>query len=120
MTDSPFVEDDDMPFVHHPIRALPWLDTKTELEVFQHRAGQSQRLAEWCGGRVAFTDQLVVLVPDSEDSNVLNPAQLGDFVVKSGAMFHVEHPDGFYLRFWPKGRDPGWSHRCFMNWEEPG
>lgn len=119
MTGDPHVPDEDMPAVHNPIRQLPWLDTLTEVEVFQHRPGQSQRLAEWCGGSVSFTDRLVVLVPDAADPNVLNPAQLGDFVVLVDGVFHVEQPDGFNQRFWPAGRDPGWSHRCFMDWEAP-
>jgi hypothetical protein len=117
VTDSPFVDNDDMPYVHNPIQQLPWLDTRVQVEVFQHRAGLSNRLAEWCGGSVGFTDRLVVLVPDAEDPNVLNPAGLGDFVVLADGAFRVESPDGFNQRFWPVGRDPGWSHRCFMDWE---
>lgn len=116
MADSPHVEDNDQPFVHNPIRALPWIDSKTEVAVFQHRPGQSTRLAEWCGGEVAFTDRIVVRVP-TEGGSV--DAELGDFVVQQGDRFSVEPADGFNLRFWPKGRDPGWSHRCYMDWEAP-
>lgn len=116
MTDSPFVENDDMPFVHNPIRALPWLDTKTEVEVFQLRPTLENRLAEWCGGEVIVVDAgLAVRVPGTPSQT----AHLGDFVVLADGEFTVESPDGFNLRFWPKGRDPGWSHRCFMNWEAP-
>lgn len=115
MTDSPYIEDGDMPFTHNPIRALPWIDTKVECEVFQHRAGQSQRLAEWCGGEVAFIDELVVRVPTAP--GVHGHARVGDFVVRTGEEYRVEPPEGFNLRFWPVGRDPGWSHRCFMDWE---
>jgi hypothetical protein len=114
VADDPFVSDEEMPYRHNPIRNLPWLDTKTELEVFQHRAGQSIRLAEWCEGEVAFTDQLVVRVPGTPPSI----ARLGDFVVTDGERYWVEPADGFFLRYWPTGRDPGWSHRCYMNWEE--
>lgn len=120
MTDDPWVPDEEMPYRHNPIRSLPWIDSKTEVEVFQHRPGQSQRLAEWCGGSVSFTNQLVVLVPDATEENVLNPARLGDFVVLADGVFHVERAeDGFFQKYWPVGRDPGWTHRCFMSWEGP-
>jgi hypothetical protein len=115
MADLPFVEDDAMPFQHHPIRALPWLDTKTAYGVFQFRPTLEHRLAEWCDGTVAVEDGALVV-------QILGPppvtARLGDFVLTDGERFWVESPDGFNLRFWPVGRDPGWSHRCFMNWEE--
>jgi hypothetical protein len=51
--DHPFVDDDAMPYPHHPIRNLPWLDTLVELKMFQLRAGLSYRLAEWTRGKVA-------------------------------------------------------------------
>lgn len=111
MADDPFTPDDDLPARHNPIRNLPWLDTNTEYEVFQHRAGQSQRLAEWCGGEVAFADDLVVRVPNVGD------VHLGDFVLFDGERFWIERADGFFLRFWPVGRDPGWAHHCRMPWE---
>jgi hypothetical protein len=115
VADDPAVGDDELPYRHNPIRNLPWLDTRVEYEVFQHRPGLSQRLAEWCGGEVAFTDQLVVRVP-AQPSAV---ARLGDFVVRDGERFWVERAeDGFFLRYWPVGKDPGWSHRCYMDWEE--
>lgn len=118
MADDPFVPDEQLPFRHNPIVNLPWIDVKTEYEVFQHRAGQSERLAEWCGGKVAFTDQLVVLVPDpGGDPAIVVPAKLGDFVVGNGDRFWVEPADGFFQRYWPVGRDPGYAHRCYMPWE---
>jgi hypothetical protein len=114
VTDSPFVEDDDQPFTHNPIRALPWLDTRVEVEVFQLRPTLEHRLAEWCDGEVIVDGtQLAVRIP----GRVPKVARLGDFVVLDGEEFVVVPPDGFNLRFWPVGRDTGWSHRCFMNWE---
>lgn len=116
MSDQPFVENDDMPFVHNPIRALPWIDSGTEVEVFQLRPTLHNRLAEWCSGEVVVTERgLGVRIPGTPPQT----AQLGDFVVRAADVFTVESADGFFLRFWPKGRDPGWSHRCFMNWESP-
>lgn len=118
MADDPFTPDDDLPARHHPIRNLPWLDVTTEYEVFQHRAGQSARLAEWCGGTVAFTTDLVVLVPHPELAEA-QEARLGDFVVGNGDRFWVESADGFFQRFWPVGKDPGFVHHCRMPWEAP-
>ena len=115
MTDQPFVENDEMPFEHHPIQYLPWLDTRTRYEVFQHRPGQSQRLAEWCGGEVAFVDELIVRVPT--EPGVHAHAALGDFVVGDGEKFWVEPANGFNQRYWPVGRDPGWPHTCTQPWE---
>jgi hypothetical protein len=109
----PALGPDDFPAVHHPIDYLPWLDTAVEVQVHQHRAGLSEELAQWCGGSVSFTDQLVVLVPDAVEEDVLNPAGLGDFVLLRDGVFHVERPDGFFLRYWPIGRDPGYSFKCF-------
>jgi len=116
VADDPFVPDDQMPFRHNPIVNLPWRDVKTEYEVFQHRAGQSERLAEWCGGEVAFVDGLVVRVPTQP--GVHAHAHLGDFVIGNGDRFWVEPGDGFFQRYWPVGRDPGWAHHCRMPWEE--
>lgn len=117
MADDPFVPDEEMPYRHNPIVNLPWLDTKTEYEVFQHRAGQSQRLAEWCGGEVSFIGAIVVLVPHPE-LEPMQVAQLGDFVIGNGDRFWVEPADAFHQRYWPVGKDPGWAHRCTMPWEE--
>ena len=114
MGDHPFVDDDGMPYPHHPIRNLPWLDTLVELKVFQLRAGLSYRLAEWTRGKVAVENgEQVVIIPGRPPVT----ARLGDYVLSDGERFWVESADGFNLRFWPVGRDPGWSHRCFMSWE---
>jgi hypothetical protein len=116
VADSPYIDDDAMPFLHNPIRNLPWLDTKTAYETFQFRPTLENRLAEWAGGVVAVEDgQLIVRIPGAPPVT----ARLGDFVLTDGERFWVESPDGFNLRFWPVGRDPGWSHRCFMDWEAP-
>lgn len=115
MNDTPFIDNDDMPFPHNPIRNLPWLDNLTEVEVFQFRPTLENRLAEWCGGTVAVDDdaQLVVRIPGGDE------AHLSDFVVLQDGEYRVEPADGFTHRYWPVGRDPGWTHRCFMNWEAP-
>lgn len=114
MTDSPFIDDDDQPFTHNPIRHLPWLDTRTEVHVFQYRPTLERRLAEWCGGKVAVRDaQLVVEIPGGD------VAHLSDYVVLQDDEYRVEPADGFNHRYWPVGRDPGWTHRCFMEWENP-
>lgn len=115
MTDSPFIDDDDLPFAHNPVRNLPWLDTMTEVTVFQYRPTLENRLAEWCGGTVAVDEnaQLVVRLPGGD------VAHLSDFVVFDGENYRVEPADGFNHRYWPVGRDPGWTHRCFMKWEGP-
>ena len=116
MADDPYVPDEQMPYRHNPVQMLPWLDTRIEVEVFQHRPTQSERLAEWCGGEVKFTTELVVRVPTA-DGPV--DAPLGDFVVSDGEHFRVERAaDGFFLKYWPVGRDPGWSHRCYQSWEQ--
>lgn len=116
MSDSPFIDDDDMPFAHNPVRNLPWLDTMTEVTAFQFRPTLENRLAEWCGGVVAILDgQLVVHIPGDPPTT----AHLSDFVVFDGENYRVEPADGFNHRYWPVGRDPGWQHRCFMKWEEP-
>jgi hypothetical protein len=117
VADDPFTPDDDLPARHHPIRNLPWLDVTTEHEVFQHRAGQSARLAEWCGGEVAFVDDLIVRVPTAP--GVHAHARLGDFVLFDGQRYWVEQADGFFQRFWPVGKDPGFAHHCRMPWEAP-
>ena len=119
MTDSPYIDDADQPYTHNPIRNLPWIDTKTEVTVFQYRPTLENQLAEFCGGTVAVVDgQLVVLVPDpGGDENIRLRAHLGDYVVTDGEKFWVEAADGFNQRYWPVGRDPGWSHRCYMDWE---
>lgn len=116
MADDPHVPDDELPYRHNPIQYLPWLNTLVEVEVFQHRPGQSQRLAEWCGGEVAYEDGLVVRVP-TEAGVVAAP--LGDFVLSDGEKFWVERAaDGFFTRYWPVGKDPGWSHTCKQSWEQ--
>jgi hypothetical protein len=112
--DNPFIENDEQPHPHNPIQYLPWLDTRAEHAVFQLRPTLENRLAEWCGGTVAVENgQLVVQIPGSPPVT----ARLGDFVIHDGERYRVESPDGFNTRYWPVGRDPGWSHRCHQRWE---
>jgi hypothetical protein len=114
VTDDPHTPNDELPARHNPIRALPWLDTLTEVEVFQLRPTLHNRLAEWCGGEAAVENgEIVVRIPGSPQV----VARLGDFVVFADGVFYVEPADGFFLKYWPVGRDPGWTHRCFMDWE---
>lgn len=109
----PNLVSEDFPFVHNPIEHLPWLDDTKEAQVFQNRPLTAEALAEWCGGYTAIEDgQRVVHVPGGL------VAHLSDFVVYEDAEYRIEPADGFNGRYWPVGRDPGWTHRCYMEWEE--
>lgn len=104
MSDQPYVENDDMPYTHHPIEYLPWLNTDAEVEVFQLRPTQEYRLAEWIGGKVAFEDgEIVVAGPGVT-------VRMGEYVIRNGDTIAVEPAEGFHTRYWPKGRDPRWPH----------
>lgn len=100
----------DFPFPHNPIENLPWLDDTTEVQVFQLRVLLQDRLAEWCGGEVAIEDGwYVVRVPGG--LTVHN----GEYLVKhADGGYSVEPADGFTHRYWPVGRDPGWSFVCYQ------
>jgi hypothetical protein len=113
--DGPTVDDDDLPFVHHPIEYLPWL-VPGEVQAFQLRPTLENRLAEWCGGETAVEEgRIVVLIPGPPALTV----RQGDWVVYDGERYRVEPAGGFNTRYWPRGVDPGWSHRCYASWETP-
>lgn len=112
---TPQLGPDDFPAVHHPIEYLPWLDTDTEFEVFQHRSGQTERFAQWCGGEIT-TDGPIVHV---ETDQGIEDVPVGDYVLirrvpgEADEVYVERAATGFNINFWPVGRDPGWTHHCF-------
>jgi hypothetical protein len=116
VTDSPHVEDDQLPHAHNPVERLPWLNQLVEIQSFQHRAGLTVRLAEWCGGEIGFNEgSQTVRVPTADGEA---EARLGDWVLSDGTQFWVLGPADFAVSYWPVGRDPGWEWRCYRTWEE--
>lgn len=115
MTDSPFIDDGDLPYAHNPIEYLPRINPQVQVQMFQLRAGLAHRLAEWCGGEVAIEDaQHVVLVP----GNPVLTVRQSDWLATDGTRYWIEPHEDYLTRLWPVGRDPGWSHRCLMDWED--
>jgi hypothetical protein len=91
---------DEWPKLYHPARYVETdyvVDTTTTSEGYQLRPDTWRDLARWCGGDT-FIDQngnQAVQVTDHDS------AHLGDFVMNSGGVFHVEPADGHYQRWSP-------------------
>ena len=121
MTDLPFVENDDMPYPHNPIRQLPRLNRQAESDVFRFDTGHEQRLADWCSGTVAVEGADLVVETGGTPSTT---ARVGDYVVRTygdeGSPWYVTVSEELYpLIWWPKGYVPGWDWRCYQPWDQP-
>lgn len=93
----------DWPRPYHPVLPDHTLDTSRVVDLYVHMVSNTQSLAQWCGGEVAFVSGGPVVVVPGDRPAVERMCGLGDFVARDGDQWHTEVADGLYQRYRPAG-----------------